>query len=91
MELELMVCGECGCAFGLNQMHLRGLKDSHKLFYCPNGHQRHFVGETDREKLERLQSRQTGQLALIGKTYAANRRLKVQVQKLKANTPKKSK
>ena len=88
MDLELVVCGECGCVFGLNQTHLRGLKENHQLFYCPNGHSRQFNQESDREKLERLQSRQMGQLALIDKTYTANLRLKAQVKKLKAKGTK---
>ena len=43
-------CCECGAAFCMdNDLYLLRQKD-HRMFYCPNGHAQHYIGETASEK-----------------------------------------
>ena len=51
-NFETLTCGECGVAFALTESHLRELRRSHASFYCPKGHERHFPGKSDIEKLK---------------------------------------
>jgi hypothetical protein len=51
-RFEEQTCGDCGCVWGFpKELRAQRLKDG-KLFYCPNGHGRHFVlGQTEEDKL----------------------------------------
>jgi hypothetical protein len=43
-------CGECGVWFGMTEfMHAKRLEDK-KFWFCPNGHNRHFIGKSEAEK-----------------------------------------
>lgn len=50
-ELVHITCCNCGVAFGLDDDHYKRLRASHDWFYCPNGHQQHFTGKTEAERL----------------------------------------
>ena len=43
----------CGVVFGIEAAHQGRLRDTHAWFYCPNGHQQHYSGESDAEKARR--------------------------------------
>lgn len=44
-------CITCGVEFGLPD-HLRNRRlDDHRNFFCPNGHQQHYTGKTEAQKL----------------------------------------
>lgn len=46
-------CGDCGIVFGMpSDFRDRRIQD-HRTWYCPNGHQRHYIGETEEQKLRR--------------------------------------
>lgn len=66
-DLVVEVCGECGVLFALPEaLKNRCLRDHSQEFFCPNGHQLHYLGKTDAEKLqEQLDSerRRSGRLA----------------------------
>lgn len=51
--LVIETCCNCGIVFGLDESYRRRLLQSHDDFYCPNGHPQHFVGETDKERLQK--------------------------------------
>ncbi len=53
LELVKVECCNCGCVYGLTETMERRMRDSHALFYCPNGHSQYFPGETEAEKLKR--------------------------------------
>jgi len=59
--LEEMVCGECGILFAMPEYYLRDRKNDHRIWFCPNGHQRYYSAESDIEKLrvekEKLQTK----------------------------------
>lgn len=54
VAFEQRVCGECGIAFAAPASFWSERRDDHKTWYCPNGHQRHYPGESEKEKAERL-------------------------------------
>jgi len=48
-------CSVCGMTYGLDEdFRQRRLSDG-KTWWCPNGHTQHFVGETDEQKVKRLE------------------------------------
>jgi hypothetical protein len=59
MEVEIKVglqtisCYKCGCTFGMPNTMYNALKESHENFWCPSGHQQHFIGETEAERLRK--------------------------------------
>ena len=55
--MKTETCCVCGVEFGISQAKREDLLRCKNTFYCPNGHGQHFVGETDREKLEKLQTK----------------------------------
>ena len=59
-EFSVRTCGDCGTVFALLDGFVEELRKNHKVFYCPNGHGRHFPQmsreEELREKVEHCQS-----------------------------------
>lgn len=53
LVLEEVTCCNCGLLFGLESSHKQRLLRSHETFTCPAGHQQHFTGESDVERLKR--------------------------------------
>jgi hypothetical protein len=52
-------CISCGVMFAIPVSLQARLKDTHRNFYCPNGHDQHYVGKTEEEKLrEKLETEQ---------------------------------
>ena len=52
VDLVKHTCGECSIIFGLEENYFNHLLKSHKLFYCPNGHERYFSEKTKEEILK---------------------------------------
>lgn len=60
-ELHVETCchEKCGVTFGLDIGHYRQLRnDSSRWFYCPNGHQQHYTGKSDGQKLRDAEARE---------------------------------
>lgn len=55
-ELVTMVCSNerCGVVYALSDNYVAARRRDHETFYCPNGHARHYPGESDIEKAQRL-------------------------------------
>lgn len=54
-DLKTQTCGECGIVFAAPAAFWEDRHRHHnKNFYCPNGHARVFLGETEAEKYKRL-------------------------------------
>jgi nucleosome binding factor SPN SPT16 subunit len=47
------VCINCGIAFFFPEDFKRERLKDHRSFFCPNGHQQYFSGETEAEKLRK--------------------------------------
>jgi hypothetical protein len=54
IELVHQQCGKCGVSFGLESRYYNNRHDDHDTFYCPNGHGRAFLAESEAERLRRL-------------------------------------
>lgn len=53
VQLSTITCGSCGVTFAIPSSLYRELLDHHdRSFWCPNGHQRHFVGQTETDRLQ---------------------------------------
>lgn len=52
-------CCRCGIYFGLDQWHMEKLKESRTNFYCPNGHEQYFPGQSMEEKLREMKKELT--------------------------------
>lgn len=48
-----ITCGKCGICFSVPDHWLETRKRNHAYFWCPNGHERYFPGESDIEKAQR--------------------------------------
>lgn len=70
-RLVTEICYACGITFAMPEDYRnRALNDHSRSFYCPAGHQQHYVGKTEAEKLrdqlaekERLLTVKQNQLA----------------------------
>ncbi len=51
--LVVHTCGECGIVFGMERSFYRRKKEDHTVWFCPNGHNRVFMGTTESEKLKK--------------------------------------
>lgn len=54
VDLVGMMCGECGCAFGIPASKKRQLEKTGDTFYCPNGHSRVFRDTTEKKLRRQL-------------------------------------
>ncbi len=52
LDLETIECGECGIVFAVTEQYRRGLIDTSRGFYCPNGHRRAYT-ESQVDKLRK--------------------------------------
>lgn len=51
--LVAQTCCNCSVAFGLSEEMYAERKRDRRIFWCPNGHQQHFIGETEAQRLRR--------------------------------------
>lgn len=56
-EMAAMVCGECGIEFHVPARWHAAKREDHSDFYCPNGHCRRYVAESEKDKLRRRAER----------------------------------
>ncbi len=50
------LCCNCGVAFAMpSDLQEKFKNNSNKWFYCPNGHQQHYTGKSDAQKLKDTQ------------------------------------
>ena len=48
-----LTCGTCGISFAVPDWWFKSRENDHAIFYCPNGHQAYFPGESEEERLRR--------------------------------------
>lgn len=78
MEVEMTQenCINCGIVFCIPMNYHNRLVKCKNTFYCPNGHNMHYLGETDKQKLERESRKNTNlkdRNAVLFKSNAALR------------------
>ena len=69
-DMTEICCGNCGICFRIPTGRYEELQRTKETFWCPNGHRRHFKGETFAEELNRLKAK-----------AATERRLRIEAQK----------
>ncbi len=87
MESEVCTCSECGIEYRVPGNWYRSRRDDHASFWCPNGHEQHFSGKSDKEKLSSRLDAERRRIGLLSdqlNTCSLSRRaLKGQVTKLR--------
>lgn len=63
IELSTEVCCNCGILFAMPADMQRRRRDDHKWFYCPAGHEQHYTGATEAQRLQRELDRKAEMLA----------------------------
>lgn len=63
LAFEHVSCYKCGVVFGIESSHNAVLRETHRDFYCPNGHAQHWLAETDAERLAKELRAQRDQTA----------------------------
>ena len=53
INMTVVECCSCGLCFMIPGVLEMSLRETHRHFFCPNGHSLSFVGETDSEKLRK--------------------------------------
>jgi hypothetical protein len=48
--MEITTCCVCGVQFGMPAYLDKKLRETHKSFYCPNGHSQSYTGKSEAEK-----------------------------------------
>jgi len=69
-------CCKCGVVFGLESGHQGQLLKSHGDFWCPNGHQQHYLGESDADRLKRERAEFEARLQRERVRLAAEQRIR---------------
>lgn len=58
-RLVTETCYSCGVLFAMAEDFFDHRQSDQKNFYCPAGHQQHYVGKSDRQKLDEAAARET--------------------------------
>ena len=58
-------CCACGIKFGIPLQIQKNLRESHKSFYCPNGHGQSYTGKSEAEKLRDELKRKEAEMAKV--------------------------
>ena len=61
VQYQFVTCCACGTPFAIEARLHRSLVETHRAFYCPNGHGQSFVGETEAERLKKQLAREAKQ------------------------------
>lgn len=81
--LSTIECYSCGVIFGIPTELDDNLRNNHRVFYCPHGHNQAYVGKTEAEKLrEKLEQEQK---------KLANAQFELMAEKQRAESAEKSK
>ncbi len=51
VTLEPVTCYRCGVAFGMPAYLMKKRLKDHESFWCPNGHEQHYTGKTEEQRL----------------------------------------
>lgn len=88
ISMTLQHCINCGVAFAMPADFDEELRKSHKIFHCPNGHQQHYTGKSEAEKLkEQLEKeRQEKEHQLKCRERAENMYRKSEIERKKVRT-----
>lgn len=72
IELHPQECIDCGVVFALTVGLDRRLRQTHRDFYCPNGHPQRYIAETEAERLRKDLTKAQDALARAERRATAN-------------------
>ena len=78
-------------SFWITDDHYDRLRECHNTFYCPNGHPLSYTGESDRDKIKRLESNLAREREYGNKLARKNAALRGVITRQKKNKQKKIK
>ena len=93
MEVERaqLNCISCGITFWITKEHQEELIKCHNTFYCPNGHPQLYTGESDRDKIKRLESSLAREREYSNQLARSKAALRGVITKMKKKTSKRRK
>lgn len=53
LSFQIQSCINCGVAFAIPSELNDRLRETHRAFYCPNGHKQWYTGETEADRLRK--------------------------------------
>jgi hypothetical protein len=65
LAFKIEECIKCGIKFGMPSEYQKKLLESHKGFYCPNGHSMIYSGKTEAEKLREELKRKEAEMSQV--------------------------
>lgn len=81
-DLEVEICGTCGVLFAAPEALLRNARADHTIeFFCPNGHNLHYLGKSKAQQLEEQLERER---ARAGRLVAQRDQLEASLRGTKA-------
>ena len=85
MEVSItkVTCFQCNVPFWLLDEHQEKLVKCKNIFYCPNGHTQSYVGESDKEKLKRIEQSLVGERVYSESLVRSNAALRGVITKKK--------
>ena len=89
---ETITCchDECGLSFQVPSWWVKGRRNTHSWWYCPNGHRQHFAAESDAEKYRRERDVARQQVARAEQQAADEHRRAELLQKQKRRLEKRA-
>ncbi len=76
-------CGSCGIWFAFDAKYEAARREDRASWFCPNGHERHFTGETLKEKADRIQREKAAIQARLDQERAARQEADAKLFRLK--------
>jgi hypothetical protein len=89
--LVTITCFKCGVMFGVDQEFHKDLVKTRQTFSCPNGHEQHFMGESEADKLRKELERERTRRQLAENTSLAESHARERAEKKAAKAEKKLK
>lgn len=83
VSITKITCYQCNVPFWLLEEHQEKLVKCKNTFYCPNGHAQSYIGESDREKLKRIEQNLAGERAYSESLIRSNAALRGVITKKK--------
>ena len=83
LRLEIISCCVCGIMFGLAEEFNSSLRETKKVWYCPNGHSQAYLGQTMEVQLAKFGQKNFILQQECERTEAASARKSKQITTLK--------
>jgi DNA-binding transcriptional regulator YiaG len=79
--LETEICCKCGMLYAMTTDFQRRRRDDREWFYCPAGHQQHYTGKTEAQKLKQELERKEEMLVAADARASKSERILTRVSR----------